>query len=153
MANRQPDPGQIPKNDSPSNWNPETLKEYFDQRISAIYEKIESYDRRYQEKFEAQNTAVTKAETAQSTYNQGHNDLIRKMESMVTTSEFNAERQNSEKWREKNEADIRILRESKSGIAGKGEGKTDAWQYLVAAIGAIVGVIGIIAFIISQVKK
>lgn len=46
---------------------------------------INERDRLYKERWDAQNVAIFKAEEAQKTYNVGHNDLTRKMETQYST--------------------------------------------------------------------
>jgi hypothetical protein len=132
---------QIPRNEAPSNWNAETLKEFFDSKINALNEKVDNFDRRYEEKFnaqqlgvkdalQAQDKASQKTETAQHDYNVSHNDLLRRMDEKVTMTEYKsgiktiediitAKSVNDERRMDRMEADIRILRESKSGLEGK----------------------------------
>jgi len=112
-------------------WNVETLKELVEKEIIALQRIVEGNDRRYEQKFNSQEQAVGKAEAAQSQYNIGHNDLLRKMEGNITKTEYDAGlkatdekiqnlRVNDEKRMDRMEADLRILRESKSNIEGRG---------------------------------
>ena len=190
----------IPANTAPSNWNVESLKEHMDDKVHALDEKLDNYDRRYEEKFNGQQVAVKdalaaqekasqKTESAQREYNLSHNDLLRKMEAMVPLTEYKSGvktiediisvgESNTEKRIDRMESDIRILRESKSGIEGKNssmeqmaadvrtlllsrsetggqvKGVDNTWKVIFAVIGAIGTIVLIInAFLLYSNKK
>lgn len=163
---------QIPKNEAPSNWNIETLKEY-------LYSLIYSNDRRYQESFAAAEKAVAaalaaqkeltnaafassekaivKAEDAQRDYNVRSNEFRGQLDDQAQTLMPRTETHVLIKSVEDKIGEITKTMDTMTGrvttIESRGIGKTEAWQYIVAGIGVILGLVGIISFIISQVKK
>jgi hypothetical protein len=134
---------------------------------------IESNDKRYNERFEAQDKAVAaalaaqkeltsaafassekaivKAEDSQRTYNAGHNDLSRKMEEqyklMVPLTEHKADLLNMEKRMDRMGEDVKGLRESRSGVEGKGIGINAVIAYIFGAAGFIAAVFAIIYYL------
>jgi hypothetical protein len=148
-------------------WTTGTSKEYLTALIEHLNVLIINNDKRYTERFDSSEKAVAaalaaqkeltnaafassekaivKAEDSQRTYNQGHNDLSRKMEeqykALVPISEHRADlnsvksevandKVNMEKRMDRMAEDIKFLRESRSGVEGKGTDK------IVEAIGA-----------------
>lgn len=173
---QQPNPGMTTTKDTQSNWNPESLKEHIEAMLRNLDDKINLNDRRYEERFVSQQRAVDKQETAQLSYDNTHNDIVRKMEGKVSVSEFQNEKQDSAKSREKIEMDIRILRESKSGAEaknpaidqmatnvqalllkgsgaeGRHEGTDNTWKYIFGVV-AVIGTLVTIAFLFMNYKK
>jgi chromosome segregation ATPase len=65
-------------------WTIDTLKEYVDQRLTdndkAVSAALQSVKEQTRSSFEASEKAIVKAEEAQKSYNQTHNDLSRKLD-------------------------------------------------------------------------
>lgn len=108
-----------------------------------------------------------KAENSQTVYNQGHNDLSRKMEGqyalMIPKAEHNNElkavkdtiesiKVSTDKRLDRIDSDIRELRESRSGIEGKGNGANALWGYLIGGIMALAAIVTVIIVLIKQSK-
>ena len=91
--------------------------------------------------FAASKEAITKAETAQTQYNTGHNDLLKKQDSMISRTEFDVVKNG---WNEKFDAmkdstklEISGLRESRSEGIGKGA----TWNTVLVIAGIVAGVL------------
>jgi predicted AAA+ superfamily ATPase len=95
----------------------------------------------------AQKEAVTKAEQSQLAYNQGHNDLSRKMESqyreMVPRTEAAADLVRQNERIDELKKEVQLLRESKSLEGGRAEQRvagTAQNQWLITALLTAVGI-------------
>jgi len=91
--------------------------------------------------FAASKEAITKAEAAQTQYNTGHNDLLKKQDSMISRTEFDVVKNG---WNEKFDAmkdstklEISGLRESRSEGIGKGA----TWNTVLVIVGIVAGVL------------
>ena len=150
-----------------SEWTLSTLKKYFDSLIK-------SNDKRYEQEFDNQKLAVkdalaaqkeltnaafassekaiVKAEDSQRTYNAGHNDLSRKMETQYSLmvpdiqhkSDLKAIEEKIESFKnsvfkqfDNVNLDIRGLRESRSETGGKGIGTNAMWGYILGMVGIL----------------
>lgn len=148
--------------------NDKRYNQEFDNQKQAVKDALAAQKEQTSAAFQSSEKAIVKAEASQTTYNQGHNDLSRKMEdqykALVPTAEHRAdinalkseaanEKINNEKRMDRMAEDIKSLRESRSSSIGADDGKKDVWGYIIGAVGLIVGVLGIISFIISQLKK
>ncbi len=146
----------------------DALGKLLDEKFERVQDVATERDRRYEERFNASNKAVdtamvaykeqvkaafdsadraiTKAEVGQTIYNQGHNDLQRKMDARETLfaqkgeveKEFIRAGERTEDVRrtlsdfQKTQAEeIRSLRESRSALSG-------AWMAMIA-VSALVG--------------
>ncbi len=120
----------------------------------AFEEKLDERDRRYEDRFKSQQSAlkaaldaqekltnaafdssekaITKAETSQTVYNANHNDLSRKMEAQYKEMLPRSEAESKFKGLEDKIAD---LREYRSGQGGSDRGKAVAWAFAVVLIG------------------
>lgn len=110
------------------------FKALVEAQFDALRDVMAERDRRYDQQFKSGETAVTaalaaqkeltsaafassekaivKAEEAQRSYNASHNDLIRKMDSMIPRTEFDARLVGIDK-------DVSSLRESRSAGSGR----------------------------------
>jgi hypothetical protein len=155
-------------------------REYFSKWLEGLEQLLEERDRRYEERFEAQQSAVaaafaaqeklnqfsttsakeaiTKAENAQNAYNLSHNDLLRKMDEqsksidrdMVSRREYQA---NHQALVEK----IDVLRESKSNTEGVASEKKESrgqtnWMVGIA-ITLILSTISLVMGIVNLIAK
>jgi hypothetical protein len=128
-------------------------------------------DRRYDQQFKSGETAVTaalsaqkeltaaafassekaivKAEEAQRAYNTSHNDLIRKMDSMIPRAEFDARIAGIDK-------DMAILRDFRSKTGGQSEQATSGrlqGQWVIGlVVGCALGLPGLIGMAIMLIK-
>ena len=126
----------------------------------AMDEKLEERDRRYEERFKGQETAVTfalsaqekltasafassekaisKAEASQTNYNSTHNDLTRKMDGQYKEMLTRTEAETKLHALEEKIAD---LRESRSLIGGRDQNKAAVWVAIFSLFGAGVAIV------------
>ena len=154
-----------------SNWNIETLKEFITTLINAN-------DRRYQESFAAAEKAVAaalaaqkeltnaafassekaivKAEDAQRDYNVRSNEFRGQLDDQAQTlmprTETNVMINSMNDKLAENRKVTDALTARVALIEGRGSGKTDTWHYIALAIGVLVGIAGVITFLISLKK-
>jgi hypothetical protein len=166
------------KDTNKDGFNIGTLKERMDTLKEFLISLITSNDKRYQESFESQRQAVkdalaaqkelttaafnssekaiVKAEDAQRDYNQRSNEfrgqlddqaqtLMPRTETNVLIAGLNDKLADQAKI-------IETLSTRVTTIEGRGDGKNAMWQYLVVGISALLGIVGIITFIISLKK-
>lgn len=115
-------------------WTLESLRTYFERVVVEL-------DRRYEQRFTAEAKAVASAMTAAQT-------AIDKAEANALTW-----RENANEWRaamtdrEKRFAtrsEVDDLKKFRDMTVGTSAGRSDMWGYVVGAIGAVVGVVGMI---------
>jgi phosphopantetheinyl transferase (holo-ACP synthase) len=91
--------------------------------------------------FAASKEAIIKAENAQSQYNVGHNDLLKKQDAMIPRHEFDALKQT---WNDKFDANKDAMKVEMSGMRqsiDQSAGKGMAWQTMLVIAGIIAGVL------------
>lgn len=147
----------------------ETLEKSINERLKSIQDFINERDRRYEERFRAQESsvasaliaiekqhvqatlasekAIEKALQAQAQYNQSHNDLIRKMDGqykeMIPRSEHEGDIKNLSDKHDGLKNDVQGLRESRSESGGKeikGASDKSLVQWIILAIFTIVNI-------------
>jgi hypothetical protein len=134
-------------------WNIETLKEYFQQLREADREAIRialvSQKELLSQMHGASQEAIKKAEEGQLRYNQGHNDLSRKMEdqykNMIPREEHLAVIQSLNEKIESIQKQIALITARMDELRGKGAG---AWQLVLI----VIALITIAGFIITYTK-
>lgn len=154
-----------------SGWNIDTLKEH----LTAL---INSNDRRYQESFATSKEAVAaalaaqkeltnaafassekaivKAEEAQRDYNVRSNEFRGQLDDQAQTlmprTETNVLMQGVNEKVTDHAKVIEILSGRITAIESRGDGKSQMWQYVIAAFGIISIIAGLITFILSFKK-
>ncbi len=141
------------------------LKEYLEKLIN-------ENDKRYTDRFAAQEKAITKAETAQASYNQNHNDLIKHGETQAlllmprleTQAMFKAFEEKLKsldetltKRSDENRVDITQLQLNSSAGGGKEEASEATqlkkqWSIGLMMVG-LLSVAGLLVSILSLLKK
>lgn len=153
------------------------LKELLLHTDRSTRELMEERDRRYEERFAGQKEAVSsaltaqkelttsafassekaivKAEDSQRTYNAGHNDLSRKMESqykdMLPRPEATALLASIEDKIENLKKEIAGLRESRSEGGGERHGRISQQQFIMMIVSLIVALVIIGGAVVSVV--
>lgn len=116
----------------------EEIFERFVQSEKAVASALVSQKELYQTVQASSDKAITKAESAQTQYNQGHNDLSRKMEDqykmMLPRTEAQQNQQNTEEKLEAHRKELAILTSKLDEIRGKGLGVQNFFGWIVAAI-------------------
>ena len=129
----------------------------------ALEAKLDERDRRYEDRFKAQEMAVnaalqaqekltasafnasekaiTKAETSQTQYNATHNDLTRKMDAQYKEMLPRIEAETRFKGIDEKIGD---LRESRSSVEGVDKNKAATWVAVMALIGLAIAVAALI---------
>ncbi len=155
------------------------LREYFSLWLTRLEGFYEERDRRYEDRFKAQETAVAaalaaaekltaaafaaskeaiyKAEQAQTAYNASHNDLTRKMDSqnreMLPRPEADSRFKAQDERIEDIKTEIAKLREYKSEMGGRGEQRVESRQHSQWGIGIVIGsLLGAAAFLIAVIQ-
>lgn len=142
-----------------SAWTIDSLKEHFEVRIrelerahASLREINDERDRLYKERdesrrtavdaaltavkeqtkasFDASEKAIVKAEEAQKSYNQSHNDLARKMD----------DQNKATMPRSETESRFRSLEEKVNDTRGRGAGLNQMWGYVVGVLGLLLTV-------------
>jgi hypothetical protein len=132
-----------------------TLKKYFEviikgndcryaERFVALEKKldtaIQNQNTATQAAFTTSQKAIDKSEINQTTYNQGHNDLSKKMETQYQTMIRRAEFQMTI---DRIISDIKGLRESRSEIVGKREGVLSTLSIIQIVSSGAIAIIGL----------
>ena len=154
-----------------SGWNIDTLKEYFTSLIN-------TNDRRYGESFAAAKEAVAaalaaqkeltnaafassekaivKAEDAQRDYNVRSNEFRGQLDDQAQTlmprTETNVLIQGINEKVADHSKIVEILTSRITAIESRGDGKTQMWHYVVAGVGLLLSIAGLISFVLSLNK-
>ena len=125
-----------------TDWTLATLFDYF----SSL--QVER-DKRFDERFASQNQAILKAEESTEKRLAGLNEIRKAMadqqSTYITRVEANAKLQSLS-----DKLDLLTTRLDKS--EGKGAGLQAGWGYILGAIGGVIGLSGIFAFLVSILK-
>lgn len=120
--------------EKPSGWTVDTL------RVEMLG-RLEAMDRRYEERFEAQEKAVLKAEIASEKRFDSVNEFRATLSDQTATLMPRAE--STLRWEAASE---RIAKLESYGelVKGRGKGMADSWGYLLGLLGAVATAITII---------
>ena len=154
------------------------VKELLLDKVENLKDIINERDKLYKERYESQEKAIGKAEESQKVYNQGHNDLTRKMEMQYSVMVPQAEAQlkwsaidkaidenrlqiaDSRSDRHKEINDLRTevmlsvnnLQLSRGVAEGSSQGLRSGWGILLGAVGFILTILLIVNLIFSMKK-
>lgn len=131
--------------ESPSGWTTDTLR-------ADVLGRLGELDKRYEQRFEAQEKAVisalhaakeavSKAEVATEKRFEGVNEFRSSLSDLTATMMPRAE--STARWSALAER-VDKMEKAIAADSGRNKGINDSWGYLVAAIGLAVGIIGII---------
>ncbi len=155
-----------------------SLSDFFTLWLDKLESFYEERDRRYEDRFKAQEMAtsaaisasekltasafaaskeaISKAETAQNTYNHSHNDLTRKMDSqykeMLPRPESDIKFKAQEDKLEELKKEIAGLREYRSSTGGRSNAIRDSLGFIVGAFGIGASLALIVFYLLSSLK-
>lgn len=134
----------------------EAAKEIFNERDKLYKERDESrrtmvdaalvaQKEQTKASFEASEKAIVKAEEAQKSYNQSHNDLVRKMDEQNKATMPRTETESRFRTLEEK---INELRTGEARVIGRGMGVQTIWAYVAFAIMALIA----LGTLVSRIK-
>lgn len=121
-----------------------------DERITSLEKKVDTaiitQDKSTQQAFQSSQKAIDKSEVSQKIYNDGHNDLTKKMESQYANM---VPRMEYQQMIDRINIDIKSLRETRSESSGKADFTKNLWMI----VGSLVGIAGIAIALIALLTK
>jgi len=130
--------------------NDERYKQEFDNQKLAVKDALAAQKELTNAAFNSSEKAIVKAEDSQRTYNQGHNDLSKKMEDQYKLMIPRTEHQGAIRAMDDKNQDLNKKIDALSirltAIESRGEGRSSLWGYIIGGIGAV-------AIILSFIKK